>query len=178
MDSSSGAIGTAVNRAIEEIVPVIAGAPAEAETREMWLERLWKAHAKDEIPYIELLADHWGELCASKEVASAWTDELVGITRMALSPDRSVRGHFRGATACLSALYRAERYEELVDVLQTETLWPYKRWAVKAFGAMRREAYIRPRRGGVQALRTPHETRDVSRDVPSRGETVPKQGAR
>jgi hypothetical protein len=140
VDSSSGAIGTAVNRAIEQLVPIIAKAPAETGARKRWLERLWEALANDEIPYIELLGDHWGELCASKEVASAWADELVHITRMALGPDRNLRGHFHGAAACLSALYHAERYEELVDVLGTETFWPYQRWAVKALGAMGRKA--------------------------------------
>src|SRR6185436_8167472 len=70
VDGSSGAIGTAVNNAIVELVPVIAKAPAEMETRREWLERLWEAHAADAMPYIELLADYWGELCGSKEVAS------------------------------------------------------------------------------------------------------------
>lgn len=79
VDSSSGAIGTAVNRAIEELVPIIAGAPAGTGTRQQWLDRLFQAHADDGIPYIELLADHWGELCASSEIASAWADELIGI---------------------------------------------------------------------------------------------------
>jgi hypothetical protein len=127
VDSSSGAIGTAVNRAIEELVPIIAGAPADANTRETWLERLWEAHADDQIPYIERLADHWGELCGSKEVASTWADRLLDVTRMALSPDRDVRGYFHGTTACFDALYRAERYEEILDVLKAETFWPYKR---------------------------------------------------
>jgi hypothetical protein len=55
---------------------------------------------------------------------------------MALSPDKSLRGYFHGTCACLSALYRAERHAEIVDVLQVETIWPYKYWAVKAFAAM------------------------------------------
>src|SRR3990170_6959908 len=80
VDSSSGAIGTAVNHAIAEVVPVIARAPADPTTREAWLERLWAAHEADEIPYIETLADHWGELCASNEVASAWADRPLGTT--------------------------------------------------------------------------------------------------
>jgi len=140
VDSSSGAIGTAVNHAIGALVPIIATAPADAKTRESWLERLWEAHANDEIPYIELLADDWGELCASKEVASTWADRLVGITRMALSPDKTLHGHFHGTAACLSALYHAERYEEIVDILTVDTIWPYKRWAVKALAAMGRKA--------------------------------------
>lgn len=115
VDSSSGSIGTAVGNAIGELVPIIANAPADAKTRDAWLERLFEAHQEDQIPYIERLADHWGELCASKEVASAWADKLVGITRTALSPDKTLRGRFHGTSACLSALYRAERFDELID---------------------------------------------------------------
>ena len=140
VDSSSGVVGTAVNNAIAELVPVIAEAPATPKTREAWLDRLFEAHSDDQIPYIESLADHWGELCASKEVASDWADRLVGITRMALSSDKSLRGHFHGTTACLSALFRAGRYEEIIDVVQADVIWPYKRWAVKALGAQGKKA--------------------------------------
>ncbi len=140
VDSSSGAIGTAVNNAIAELVPVIAGAPADPKTRAAWLERLFEAHAADEIPYIERLADYWGELCASKELASEWADRLLGTTRMALSDDKDLRGHFHGTPACLSALYAADRYDELLGVLQTEGFWHYKRWAVKALAAQGKRA--------------------------------------
>lgn len=136
VDGSSGAIGSAVNRAIDELVPILAAAPASVATREAWLERLYEAHQNDQIPYIELLADHWGELCVTKELASRWADRLIGITRNALSPDKSLRGHYHGTTMCLTALYRAERYQELLDVLEHETFWPYKRWAVEALAAM------------------------------------------
>jgi hypothetical protein len=111
-----------------------------AAPRGLARHRLWEAHAEDQIPYIERLADHWGELCGSKEVASAWADRLLDITRMALSPDKNVRGYFHGTAACLSALYRAERYDDLLDVLKAETFWPYKRWAVKALGAAGKKA--------------------------------------
>ena len=135
VDSSSGVIGTAVNHAIADLVPMIAAAPAEPATRQAWLERLWAAHEADRIPYIERLGDFWGELCGSKEMASAWADRLVGTTRMALSPDKDLRGHFHGTSACLSALYRAERYQEIIDVLRVDTIWAYKRWAVLALAA-------------------------------------------
>jgi hypothetical protein len=140
VDSSSGAIGTAVNHAIHELVPIIASAPADYATREAWLERLWTAHEADEIPYIESLGDHWGELCASKSVASSWADRLGDITRLALSPDKRTRGHFHGTAACLSALYHADRLAEIVEMLEVDTIWPYKRWAVKALAAMGRKA--------------------------------------
>jgi hypothetical protein len=135
IDSSSGAIGSAVNSAIVDLVAIIADAPAEQRTRAKWLDRLWAAHEADAIPYIETLADYWGDVCASKEVASEWADQLVGITRMALSPDPKMRGHFHGTSACLSALFRAERYAEIIDILKTEKFWHYTQWAVKAHAA-------------------------------------------
>jgi hypothetical protein len=140
VDSSSGAIGSAVNRAIEELVAVITAAPADVKTREAWLERLYEARAADEIPYIELLGDLWGELCVTKEIASRWADREIGITRHALSPDPQMRGHYHGTIACLASLYRAERYSELVELLEPEKFWHYKRWAVKALAAMGKKA--------------------------------------
>ena len=135
VDSSSGALGSAVNGAIAALVPLIAAAPVTSQVRASWLERLFEAHEADGIPYIEILTDYWGELCVSKELASAWADRLLEITRLALSPDKSLRGHYHGTTACLDALLRAERFEELYDVLRVEQFWSYKRWAVKALAA-------------------------------------------
>jgi hypothetical protein len=51
---------------------------------------------------------------------------------MAVSPDKDLRGHFHGTFACLSALFRAERYGEIVDILQVDAIWTYQRWAVDA----------------------------------------------
>jgi len=140
VDSSSGAIGTAVNNAISALVPLIAAAPVDRNTRDRWLERLWAAHEADRIPYIETLTDYWGELCGSHEVASAWADDLIEITRMARSSDPNLRGHFHGTAACLSALYRAERYKEILDILESERMWHYRRWAVMALAALGRKA--------------------------------------
>jgi hypothetical protein len=135
VDSSSGSLGNAVNGAIEALVPIIAAAPVTAKIREKWLRRLFEAHEADGIPYIETLTDHWGELCVTKELASVWADELIGITSMALSPDSSLRGHYHGTTACLDALLHAGRYAELYELLRVEKFWHFKRWAVKALAA-------------------------------------------
>ena len=140
VDSSSGAIGSAVNRAIEELVPLIGQAPASKELREQWLERLFEAHANDDIPYIEQLADFWGDLCGSKDVASEWADRLIGTTRLALSPDKTVRGIFHGTSMCLSALLRSERYAAIIELLRDEKFWHYKLWAVKGLAAQGKKA--------------------------------------
>jgi hypothetical protein len=140
VDSSSGSIGNAVNNAVAELVPVIARAPADDETRAKWLERLFAAHAADQIPYIERLADHWGELCASKEVASDWADRLLDPTRSALRRDKTVFRFFHGTMACLSALHAAGRYDELLELVPDDAIWHYKRWAVSALLAQDKRA--------------------------------------
>jgi len=102
VDSSSGAIGTAVNRAIETLVPIVAQAPASDNLRDKWLERLWRAIEEDGIPYIELLPDHWGELCVTPERASRWADRFIEGVRLTWSPDLPRGGHFKGTAACLA----------------------------------------------------------------------------
>jgi hypothetical protein len=131
VDSSSGAIGTRVNRAIETLVPIIAQAPASDNLRDKWLERLWRAIEDDEIPYLELLPDHWGELCATPERASRWADRLIEGVRLVWSPDRPRGGYFKGTAACLSALYAAGRHEDLLNLLD---LAPYKFWHDRQWG--------------------------------------------
>jgi hypothetical protein len=140
VDSSSGAIGTAVYNAIRQLVPIIANAPADEKTRQRWLERLFDAHEADRMPYIESLAEHWGELCASAELASTWADRLLDTAKMALSPDPTLGGYFHGTSACLSALYRAERYPEIVNLVPPSAIWHYQEWVVKALAAMGKKA--------------------------------------
>jgi hypothetical protein len=142
VDSSSGAIGTAANNAIAELVRVIASASVDTKTREAWLERLFDAYQDDEIPYLETLGDHWGELCASKEIASRWANRLIDVCKLAWSPDPSRRGFFKGTTNCLSALLAAGRYGEILDLLESAPyeMWCYRQYGVKAFAAQGKTA--------------------------------------
>ena len=40
IDSSSGALGSAVNRTLNELIPILIDAPADQKTRGKWLKRL------------------------------------------------------------------------------------------------------------------------------------------
>jgi hypothetical protein len=157
VDGSSGAIGSAVNRAVEELVPIIANAPADEKTRNKWLERLWKAHEEDRIPYIESLADYWGELCATKELASSWADYSISAVRLCNAADSRLGDYFHGTSACLSALLKAERYDDLLELCALPGLWlfHYQQYAVKALAAQGRRA---------EALRHAENTRDQYSD--------------
>ena len=132
VDSSSGAIGTAVNNAIEKLTAVISKAPSDEKLRHRWLERLWEAVQEDDIPYIEQLTDQWGELCVTSRTASIWVDKLIDTVRMAWSSEPGLQGYFKGTSACLSALCKADRNEELLELLK---LMPYKTWHYSKWGA-------------------------------------------
>lgn len=142
VDSSSGAIGSAVNRAIDAFVPILCRAPVDVPTRRLWLERLWQAYMDDQMPYIEALGDAWGELCVNAELASEWADRLIGITRISASDDPQLRGYFHGAVNCLSALLAAGRHEEILSLLELpgHALWAYRRYGVRALMALDRKA--------------------------------------
>ncbi|BCO08452.1 hypothetical protein GF1_08280 [Desulfolithobacter dissulfuricans] len=143
VDSSSGAIGTAVNNAIETLVPIIAGAPADDSLRDTWLDRLWAAVEEDVMPYIELLPEYWGELCVTRQRASYWADGFIDTVRLVWSRERKAgEGYFKGTSACLSALFSAGRHEEILELLDLapHTFWHYRQWGVKALAAMGRKA--------------------------------------
>jgi len=83
-----------------------------------------------------------GELCASKEVASRWADELLGPCKQTWSGDSGRSGYFKGTIPCLSALLAAERYTEILELLDMAPvdMWFYRQYGVKALAAMGRKA--------------------------------------
>lgn len=142
VDSSSGALGSAVNKAIDTLVPIIIEADVEPEQRQRWLCRLWQALQDDEVPYIELLGDFWGELCVTPELASRWADEFIPVVESVWSPAASGHGYFKGTSACFSALFAAGRHDELLALIDKARFkwWHDRRWGVKALVAMGRKA--------------------------------------
>jgi hypothetical protein len=79
----------------------------------------------DQIPYIESLGDHWGELCSTKEIASEWADRLVDGLRENWTADPRKSGYYKGTPNCLGAMVAAGRYDEVMALLE---LAPYKMW--------------------------------------------------
>lgn len=142
VDSSSGALGSAVNKAIVTLVPIIIRADVEPKLRQRWLERLWQALHDDDIPYIELLGDYWGELCVTQELASRWADEFMPVLEGVWSPSATGHGFFKGTSACFSALYAAGRHDELLTLIDKAPFkwWYDRRWGVKALTAMGNKA--------------------------------------
>jgi hypothetical protein len=155
VDSSSGALGSAVNKAIDTLVPIIVKADVEPKLRQRWLERLWQALQDDEMPYIELLGDYWGELCVTPELASHWADEFLPVVESVWSPKASGHGFFKGTSACLASMYAAARHQELLALLDKAPFkwWHDRRWGVKALSAMGKKA---------EAIRYAEESRGLN----------------
>ncbi len=155
VDSSSGALGSAVNRAIDALVPIIAKPDVDHTIRQCWLKRLWEAVQDDGIPYIEILGDYWGDLCVSPELASQWADEFLPVLESVWSPTASGHCYFKGTSACMASLYAAGRYDDLLILLGKAPFkwWYDRRWGVKALAAMGRRA---------EAIRYAEESRGLN----------------
>lgn len=138
VDSSSGGIGSAVNRAIETLVPIISKADVARAVREKWLDRLFETLQEDDMPYLEHLGEFWGELCATPEIAAKWADYLT--PTLTTMWDHCARtgeyGYFKGTIACLSAMYAAGRHDELLALIAKSEFrhksWHYRVWGAKA----------------------------------------------
>lgn len=133
VDSSSGALGSASHAAVRTLVPVIAGAPIDERKRAAWLEELFDALQEDDPPYIEALGDHWGDLCVTEQLASSWADRLKPTLQHVLQERRAgVFAWFQGTGACYSALFKAGRHQELLELLE---LTPRPIWQDLVWGA-------------------------------------------
>jgi hypothetical protein len=129
VDSSSGGICRAVNRAIETLVPIITKAEVGSAAREKWPDRLWEALQEDDMPYLEYLGEVWGELCTTPEIASKWAGYLSPTltTMWDHCAQSGEYGYFKGTTACLSVLFAAGRHEELLALIE-KSEYNYKIW--------------------------------------------------
>lgn len=92
---------------------------------------LAEAIQNDDPPYLELLDERWGEVCATPEVASRWADRLMDLVRHVHADRR--RGQFaftRAESACYSALFAAGRHDELIAVIGSDPrpMWHELKW--------------------------------------------------
>jgi hypothetical protein len=108
IDTSSGALGTAVNATLEEIISILIAAPATPKVRAAWLERLYDAVQEDGVQYLYPAEQRWGEIAVYPELMNAYADLLLPLLRRvwcAEPADHYV--HITGQTICLSCLLDA-----------------------------------------------------------------------
>lgn len=156
IDSSSGTLGNATYATVQELAPLISQAPVSTPVRRQWLDRLFEAFQEDDPPYIESLGDHWGDLCATQELASAWADQLLPTLRNVLRERTSgTYAFFSGTTLCYSALFKADRHDQILELLAMDLrpIWPYLVWGAKVLATRGQIdeaiAYLRERAGST-----------------------------
>ena len=133
IDTSSGALGSAIARTLDELIPILAAAPADHATRAKWLERLFEAVQNDGVEYLAPVEDRWGEIARYPDLINDYADRLIASVRHAWADHQSFR-HVTGTAICLSCLLEAGRYAELQELLATRRMkfWPWHRFGAEA----------------------------------------------
>jgi hypothetical protein len=136
IDTSSGALGTAVSRTLDELIPILIAAPADHAITSTWLERLFEAVQNDGVQYLAPVEDRWGEIARYPDLINDYADRLLWVVRRAWANHKGFE-YVSGTAICLSCLLEAGRYAELQELLATRRS---KFWSWHRFGA---EALVR-----------------------------------
>jgi hypothetical protein len=131
IDTSSGALGGAARRTLDELMPILVSAPADVMTRSAWLDRLFQAVMDDGVEYLAPIEDRWGEIAVYPELMAEYADRLRALIRR-VWVDEPPGGHVVGTAICLSCLLESGRYGDLIELLAcARTKW----WHWHRFGA-------------------------------------------
>jgi len=165
IDTSSGSLGTAVARTLEDLVPILIDAPADETTRAAWAERLRTAIVDDGVDYLAPLADRFGEIAQVPSVINDHADRDLDLISAAWE-NHDHFSHVPTATLTLSCLLEAGRHDELlalVDSARTR-LWFYEKYAAEALVRQGREAEALSHAAVLlEGQRVPPGSRDIAR---------------
>lgn len=136
IDSSSGAIGSAVGNALIEMVQIIRDAPLSISDRKKMTERIWKSWQEEDYGYYDTLTEQWAELCAEPEIMTYWADSFLPIVQQVFSSD-TPGSYFKGSEPCLSCLFELGRYDEITEILshRERMLFDYRQYEIKIVAA-------------------------------------------
>lgn len=137
INSSSGGLGIAVDKAIDALLPFLIDAPADLPTRREWLECLYEAVCDDGVDFLFPVQCRWGEICVFPELVDHWIEFL--LPGLELCQRVGGRGDFYdGETICLSCLLEGKRYDKLREVISNRRFpyWPLDRFWAEALARM------------------------------------------
>ena len=124
IDTSSGALGNAVRRTLEDLLPILIEAPADEKSRAKWLEQLREAIEDDGVDYLAPIADRFGQIAAYPQLMNLHANRDLDLIRAAWA-DHARFSHVTTGTLTLSCLLEAGRYDELMALLALKktSLW-------------------------------------------------------
>ena len=140
IDTSSGALGNAVRRTLEDLLPILIDAPADEKTRAKWLDLLREAILDDGVDYLAPIADRFGQIAAFPALMNLHADRDLEMIRAAWA-DHARFSHVSTATLTLSCLLEAGRHDELLKLLALKktSLWFDMKFGVEALLRQGRE---------------------------------------
>jgi hypothetical protein len=133
VDTSSGALGVAIYRTLDELIPVLISAPANVMTRSAWLERLFQAVMDDGVQYLAPVEDRWGEIAVYPELMEEYAERLRASIRR-VWVDEPPGGYVVGTAICFSCLLETGRYGDLIELLACARVrwWHWHRFGAEA----------------------------------------------
>jgi hypothetical protein len=138
VDTSSGTLGGAVRRTLDELIPILISAPADAKTRRAWLERLFRAVMDEGVEYLAPVEERWGEIAIYPELMGEYAERLRPLIRRVWA-DEPPGGHVIGTAICLSCLLEAGRYGDLIELLVCARIqfWHWRHFGAEALARQR-----------------------------------------
>jgi hypothetical protein len=74
IDTSSGALGSAVNSTLETLIPILIAAPVDEAARAKWLNRLRQAIQDDGVDYLFPFSERFGEIAKFPKLMNEHAD--------------------------------------------------------------------------------------------------------
>lgn len=133
IDTSTGALGSAVNKTLEALIPILIDAPASEAERRKWAEKLYTAICEDGVSYLEPIQERFGEILNFRSLQDHYIELTLPSLQQAWSKhDKLV--FTQSSTLTLSCLLATEQYEELTKLLARKNtrFWPDEKFAVQA----------------------------------------------
>ncbi|MEW6533991.1 MAG: hypothetical protein AB1454_00045 [Candidatus Auribacterota bacterium] len=140
IDGSSGALGSAVDKALNELIPILIDVPAIKEKRKRWLEQIHTAILNDGVQFLSPVEESWGKICVYPDLLNEWADRLIPEIKEVWSGKKEFQFH-SCTDICLSCLLESRRYDELENLLalRKRKFWPYDKFQAEA---LRRQGRI------------------------------------
>lgn len=108
IDTSSGALGNAVCRTLEDLLLILIKAPPDEKTRAKWLVQLREVIEDDGVDYLAPIADRFGQIAAYPALMNLHADCDLDMIRIAWA-DHALFSHVTTGTLTLSCL----RYSQI-----------------------------------------------------------------
>jgi hypothetical protein len=156
IDTSSGALGTAVARTLAELIPDPHRRYGRSFDKKQVAQAIVEAVHDDGVQYLSPVENRFGEIARYPDLTNAFADELLPLLRQVWSDQKHFE-YVSGTAICLSCLLEAGRYAELAELLAKQRM---KFWSWQRFGA---EALLRQGRW-EEAVAFADSVRDAGHD--------------